>query len=42
LNWFEEQHIDGDQKVDNIQENQCVYSFVHLDLVLLLQISEII
>jgi hypothetical protein len=33
LNWFKEQHVDGNQKVDNIQENQCVYSFVHLDLV---------
>jgi hypothetical protein len=31
LNWFKEQHVDGNQKVDNIQENQCVYSFVHLD-----------
>jgi hypothetical protein len=30
LNWLKKQHVDCYQEIKHIQENECVYSFVHL------------
>jgi len=30
LNWLKKQHVYCYQEINHIQENECVYSFVHL------------